>query len=62
MPSVGSRLLADGKEAGAVTSSTDSPDFGPIALAYVRRAHAEPGARLVTAEGAEVEVAALPFG
>lgn len=62
MPSVGSKLLVDGKEAGAVTSSTDSPDFGPIALAYVRRAHAEPGASLVTAEGAEVEVAALPFG
>ena len=62
VPSVGSRLLADGKEAGAVTSVADSPDFGPIALAYVRRAHAEPGARLVTEEGAEVEVAALPFG
>ena len=62
VPSVGSKLLMDGKEAGAVTSVADSPDFGPIALAYVRRAHADPGARLVTAEGAEVEVAALPFG
>ncbi len=61
VPSVGSKLLMEGKEAGAVTSSTDSPNFGPIALAYVRRAHADPGARLVTAEGAEVEVAALPF-
>ena len=62
VPSVGSKLLMAGKEAGAVTSVADSPDFGPIALAYVRRAHADPGARLVTAEGAEVEVAALPFG
>ncbi len=58
---VGSKLLADGKEAGRVTSAVVSPDFGPIALGYVRRAYAEPGARLVTAEGAEVEVAALPF-
>ena len=59
--SLGSKLLADGKEAGRVTSAVVSPDFGPIALAYVRRAFAEPGARLVTAEGAEVEVAELPF-
>ena len=62
VPPVGSKLLADGKDAGAVTSGIDSPDFGPIALAYVRRAHAEPGARLVTSDGAEVEVAAIPFG
>ena len=59
--SVGSKLLADGKEAGRVTSAVVSPDFGPIALGYVRRAYAEPGARLAAAEGAEVEVAALPF-
>ena len=61
VPSAGSKLLAEGKDAGAVTSGIDSPDFGPIALAYVRRAHADPGARLVTDEGVEVEVAALPF-
>ena len=60
--SAGSKLLAgDGKEAGRVTSAVVSPDFGPIALGYVRRAYAEPGARLAAAEGAEVEVAELPF-
>ena len=60
--SAGSRLFAgDGKEAGRVTSAVVSPDFGPIALGYVRRAYAEPGARLAAAEGPEVEVAALPF-
>ena len=59
--SAGGKLVADGKEAGRVTSAAVSPDFGPIALAYVRRAYAEAGARLVTDGGAEVEVAALPF-
>ena len=62
LPSAGSNLLADGKDAGRITSAADSPDFGPIALAYVRRAHADPGSRLVTEDGAEVEVATLPFG
>ena len=50
--SAGSRLFAGGgKEAGRVTSAVVSPDFGPIALGYVRRAYAEPGARLSAAEG-----------
>ncbi|HEU4324332.1 MAG TPA: glycine cleavage T C-terminal barrel domain-containing protein [Roseiflexaceae bacterium] len=56
------RLLADGKEAGDLTSATVSPRFGPIALAYVRSAHAEPGGT-VGIEGSDVTgtVVALPF-
>ena len=61
LPEAGSKLLADGKDAGLITSVARSPAFGPIALAYIRRAHVEPGTRLVTDAGVEVQVAALPF-
>jgi glycine cleavage system aminomethyltransferase T len=40
-----------------------SPRFGPIGLAYVRTAHAEPGTQVEIAEsGVSGEVVALPFG
>lgn len=56
------KLIADGKEIGEVTSSCVSPTLGKaIALAYVRREVAEPGQRLVLASGVPAEVAALPF-
>lgn len=55
------KLDAAGKEAGDLTSVAESPRHGLIGLAYVRTAHAEPGARLLVA-GAEAEVVALPFG
>lgn len=45
VPSRGGALLADGKEAGYVTSAAFSPRLGrAVALAYVPRALAEPGA------------------
>jgi aminomethyltransferase len=57
------RLVVAGKEAGDLTSVTQSPRFGPIGLAYVRTAHAEPGMQVAIADS-EVsgEVVALPFG
>ncbi len=43
----GVKVTADGAEAGEVTSSVYSPEFGKvISLAYVRTPHAEPGAAL----------------
>lgn len=55
-------LSVDRKEAGDLTSAVVSPRFGPIALAYVRTAHAAPGTQVGVA-GAEVqaEVVELPF-
>ncbi len=56
------KLDVGGKEAGDLTSAVISPRLGPIALAYVRTAHAEPGTRLGIA-GADVtgEVVELPM-
>jgi tRNA-modifying protein YgfZ len=56
------KLLVGGKDAGDLTSAVVSPRFGPIALAYVRSAHAEPGSVVGVAEtDAQGEVIALPF-
>lgn len=61
MPAAGAELLAAGKPAGIVTSVTESPKLGaPLALAYVRRGHHAPGARLESAAGV-AEVVALPL-
>jgi len=56
------KLDVDGKEAGDLTSVAISPRFGPIALAYVRSAHAAPGS-VVGIAGTDVrgEVVELPF-
>jgi tRNA-modifying protein YgfZ len=56
------KLEVGGKDAGNLTSVAVSPRFGPIALAYVRSAHAEPGSRVGIA-GTDVvgEVVELPF-
>ncbi|MBK9710795.1 MAG: aminomethyl transferase family protein [Kouleothrix sp.] len=56
------KLEVDGKESGDLTSIVISPRFGPIALAYVRAAHAEPGT-LVGIAGSDLrgEVVELPF-
>ena len=55
-------LQVDGKESGDLTSLVISPRYGPIALAYVRSAHAEPGSHIGIA-GSDVTgiVVALPF-
>jgi aminomethyltransferase len=56
---------ATGTEIGTVTSGAPSPTLGhPIAMAYVRREHAEPGTKLaVDVRGRQepVEVTELPF-
>lgn len=60
----GARLFHDGTEVGQVTSSVVSPRLGPIALAYVRRGHQEPGTKLEveTAGGRRpAVVSGLPF-
>jgi glycine cleavage system aminomethyltransferase T len=56
------KLDVGGKEAGDLTSVVVSPRFGPIALAYVRTAHAEPGS-VVGIAGTDLTggVVELPF-
>ena len=64
-PAPGDRVLVDDKDVGHITSAADSPALGrPIALGYVHRDHAEPGARVAVAhDGARLPatVTALPF-
>jgi glycine cleavage system aminomethyltransferase T len=47
--------------AGVVTSSVVSPDFGPIALAYLHRSVNQPGNQVIVA-GRAATVVELPFG
>jgi tRNA-modifying protein YgfZ len=54
------KLSAGGKEAGDLTSVAESPRHGLIGLAYVRSAHAAPGAALDVG-GRAAEVVELPF-
>lgn len=56
----GAGLAVGGAKVGAITSAARSPIAGPIALAFVRAAHAEPGTALASDDG-PVRVAALPF-
>ncbi len=61
-PEPGVELALDGRPAARATSVAFSVALGrPIGLALVHRRAAEPGTRLVLADGAEVEVVALPF-
>jgi aminomethyltransferase len=55
------KLEVNGKDAGVLTSAVDSPRYGPIALAYVRTAHAESGAVVGVAGDLRGEVVELPF-
>ena len=43
IPEAGAEIRRDGRLIGAVTSPTDSPSFGPIALGVVETAHAADG-------------------
>jgi aminomethyltransferase len=65
VPPAGSEVVADDVTIGAVTSATRSPGLGrPIALAMVRRQHAEPGTTVGVRVGDRVvpaTVRALPF-
>ncbi len=56
-PAPGTKLLRDGAEVGVVTSSCHSPRFGPIALAYLKWKHHEPGTK-VDAGGQAADVGA----
>jgi glycine cleavage system aminomethyltransferase T len=56
------KLEVDGKDAGDLTSVALSPRLGPLALAYVRSAHAEPGSVVgVAGTNITAEVIELPF-
>jgi len=61
LPEVGTALSVAGRPTGEITSAVRSPSAGPIALAYVRREHAEVGTAIEVATGATARVAALPF-
>lgn len=57
----GTALQQDGREVGRVTSYTDSPAFGPIALAMVGWNARAAGTILTTASGTVARVVSLPF-
>ncbi len=61
LPAHGTKLLADGKEVGQITTAVRSPRLGAIALGYVRREHLEPGTKLGVEGGGTAEIAPLPF-
>ncbi len=54
-------FLRDAADVGWVTSSTVSPTFGSISLAYVKRGHGEAGAEVRTSDGRIGALAPLPF-
>jgi folate-binding protein YgfZ len=53
-------IVAEEKVVGRVTSVGVSPEFGPIAMGYVHRSHAEPGQHVRIGE-IEAETTLLPF-
>lgn len=61
LPAPGTALRRAGASVGEITSVALSPAAGPIALGFVRAAHAEPGTRLALPSG-DVSVVSLPFG
>ncbi len=59
--SAGSSVRAGDRVVGQITSAVTSPSLGrSIALAYIRKGHAEPGTTLESDQG-PVEVVSLPF-
>jgi folate-binding protein YgfZ len=60
IPEPGTAVIAGTAKVGEITSSCRSPLAGPIALAFVRSAHADAGTAL-SAAGRPVRVARLPF-
>lgn len=56
----GTRIWADGKPVGVVTSAAHSPRFGPIALAVVRKPYFQAGTNVII-ENRQSEIVELPF-
>jgi folate-binding protein YgfZ len=60
----GATLLADQRTAGTITSTAESPHFGTIGLAVIRREHSQPG-NILSVKSAEPDsqatVTTLPF-
>ena len=63
VPAIGSPVLAEGREAGRLTSAVASPALGgaAIGLALLQRRACEPGTRIVLASGEAAEVVLPPF-
>jgi glycine cleavage system aminomethyltransferase T len=59
LPAAGALVMAGDREVGRVTSPVESPRFGPISLAVLRREVAD-GDR-VTVSGEPAVVRPLPF-
>jgi folate-binding protein YgfZ len=60
---VGAAVTVEGRTVGTITSAAESPQFGAIALAVVRRPHFEPQTNVIVGDGGVAgEVVALPFG
>jgi aminomethyltransferase len=58
-PPPGSKLFADDRATGEVTSACLSPTAAAIGLGYVRRDHAAPGTRLLCGEPGMAQLAAV---
>lgn len=64
LPEPGSKITADGRDVGFITSAARSPALGTIALAYVHGQYDDPGVKVtVHAQSGDVEgtVSQLPF-
>jgi folate-binding protein YgfZ len=62
--SAGERIYVDGKPAGTLTSFAESPRFGPIALAILKRPYFQPGNQVSVGSPTSREnakVVSLPF-
>jgi folate-binding protein YgfZ len=61
---VGAAVLVEGRTAGIVTSAAESPRWGSIALAVMRRPYGEPQTSVIVGDDGSVagETVALPFG
>lgn len=57
----GAEIYFDGKSVGRITSSADSPEFGLIALGYIRGEAASAGAIVQIEGGIEARISNLPF-
>jgi folate-binding protein YgfZ len=63
LPAVGTKIQADGKDVGEITSAASLPLTSgdrPVALGYIRREIATPG-KQVQAGGTQLSIATLPF-